>query len=381
MTTSDNEQIKLNVFDLVPVPSGSTIGRSLTDGLDLAVAAERLGYAGYWVGEHHLAPGRASSAPAVLIALAAERTTRIVLGSAANIVTNTRPLALVEQYGTLAEVHPGRIVLGLGRGGGFREPEDPAGLAAALDRLRDFDHGADSPAPGLSRSALSDLTAAIVQVGVEDEQSRLAELLSLLNREVATFDGYLARATPGYRSGLLPWIFGNSAGTSASLAGRYGLPFVANSHTFTGAAAGAVAAYRERFVPSPLLSRPHVGVSVHVLVAETQKEAEHLATSYPATVKDLFAHMTFGIVPEPGTTVEVPEGAPWAAAYHDALAARFIGEPDVVAASLRRFAEELDADELLINTVTHDPEARLRSYELLAAAWNAVPATIAATAR
>jgi len=358
----------LSVLDLVPVPTGCTVRQALADSLDLVVSAESLGYAGYWFGEHHFTPGRAGSVPALLVAIAAERTSRIRIGSAANVLHASHPLALVEQFGTLAEVHPGRVVLGLGRGAGVREIPQSAASAAALARFADFDYRTAGIPVEPDAAVYPDLVPTLTQVGSEDEETRLGMLLSLLHRPVTERYGHLIAATPGYGTGLVPWIFGNTPGTSARMAARYGLPFVVNAHIASNPGPAA-AAYREQFVPSPALPEPYVGISAHVLVAERREEADWLATAYPPTVRDMFGRGMIGTVPAPGAVVEVPPDAPWAAAYEAGLAARHIGQPAAVAASLAELAASAEADEVLVGTVTHRPADRLRSYELLIDAW------------
>ena len=107
--------MRLSILDLSPVPAGGTPGDALRNSLDLARVAERAGYRRYWVAEHHLVPGVASSSTPVLAALIAAATSTIRVGSGAALLPNTRALQVAEQFGTIAAVHPGRIDLGLGR--------------------------------------------------------------------------------------------------------------------------------------------------------------------------------------------------------------------------------------------------------------------------
>ena len=105
--------VPLSVLDLSPVSEGNTVGETLRNTLDLARAAERLGYHRYWLAEHHNMPGIASSATVVLIGHVADATERIRVGSGGIMLPNHSPLVVAEQFGTLASLYPGRIDLGL----------------------------------------------------------------------------------------------------------------------------------------------------------------------------------------------------------------------------------------------------------------------------
>src|ERR1700743_791062 len=110
--------IPLSVLDLAPITEGSTAAQTFANTLDLARAAERLGYKRYWLAEHHNMPGIASSATSVLIGHIASQTTRIRVGSGGIMLPNHAPLVIAEQFGTLEALFPGRIDLGLGRAPG-----------------------------------------------------------------------------------------------------------------------------------------------------------------------------------------------------------------------------------------------------------------------
>ena len=127
--------VPLSVLDLSPVSEGNTVGETLRNTLDLARAAERLGYHRYWLAEHHNMPGIASSATVVLIGHVADATERIRVGSGGIMLPNHAPLVVAEQFGTLEAFHPGRIDLGIGRAPGTDQRtalalRGPGGLSA-----------------------------------------------------------------------------------------------------------------------------------------------------------------------------------------------------------------------------------------------------------
>src|SRR5689334_25357872 len=117
--------IPLGVLDLVPVSSGATAADALRNSIDLARQTERFGYARYWFAEHHLNPGVAGTSPAVLVALTASATATIRIGSGAVQLGHRTALSVVEEFGLIDALHPGRLDLGLGRTGG-RLPGQPA---------------------------------------------------------------------------------------------------------------------------------------------------------------------------------------------------------------------------------------------------------------
>ena len=135
----------LSVLDLVPISSGSDAGQALANSVDLARRTEAAGYLRYWVAEHHLNPGVAGTAPALVITLLAGATSTIRVGSGAVQMGHHTPLSVVEQFGIVDALHPGRTDLGLGRSGARRPP---AGAGAPTDTApRRTDEGLLIPAP------------------------------------------------------------------------------------------------------------------------------------------------------------------------------------------------------------------------------------------
>ena len=128
---------KLSVLDLAPIVEGSTTGQALANSLDLARHVEKLGFHRFWLAEHHNMPGIASAATAVVIAHVAAGTKSIRVGSGGIMLPNHAPLMVAEAFGTLAELHPGRIDLGLGRAPG-------TDMATARALRRALQAGADS---------------------------------------------------------------------------------------------------------------------------------------------------------------------------------------------------------------------------------------------
>jgi alkanesulfonate monooxygenase SsuD/methylene tetrahydromethanopterin reductase-like flavin-dependent oxidoreductase (luciferase family) len=364
--------VPLSILDLSPVVSGSTPGDALRNSVDLARHAESFGYHRYWVAEHHFTDGVASAAPAVLIGLIAAATDRIRVGSGAVQVGHHTPLSIVEQFGLLDAVFPGRIDLGLGRSGGAssgrsgpgREPA-PAGFVDGLLIPAPFDFAKLAASPRWAARA-----KLLQQPGATTPD--FAEVVADIAAFVAgtfTRDGFDVHATPGEGAGVELWILGSSAGQSATVAGERGLPFAANYHVSPATVLEAVEGYRAAFRPSARLAVPHVMVSADVVVAADDDTAHELAAGYPAWVRSIRSGA--GAIPFPRP--QEAAALDWTDEDRELVADRadtqFVGSPATVAAKLAALADLTGADELLVTTITHDHADRVRSYALLAQEW------------
>ncbi|RZT79699.1 luciferase family oxidoreductase group 1 [Micromonospora violae] len=368
----------LSILDLSPVPAGGTVTDALRNTVDLARRAEQSGYHRYWLAEHHLAAGVASSAPAVLIGQVAAATSAIRVGSGAVQVGHRTALSVVEEFGTLAALHPGRIDLGLGRSGQRRveaareiaAPTPPPVQARVVDGLLippPFSYAQVLASP---RFALS--SALLHQPGAQPPPfaEQVADVLALLRGDYTDADGLDAHAVPGEATDLQLWLLGSSGGESAHLAGALGLPFAANYHVSPWSVLDAVAAYRAAFRPSAALAKPYVVVSADVVVADTDDEARRLATPYGPWVRSIRSGE--GAIPFP--TPEQAAQLPWTEDDREFVADRvdtqFVGSPGTVAERLHTLRTVTAADELLVTTITHRHADRVSSYELIAKEWN-----------
>ncbi|WP_428965254.1 LLM class flavin-dependent oxidoreductase [Micromonospora fluostatini] len=367
----------LSVLDLSPVPTGGGVADALRHTIDLARRAEQVGYHRYWLAEHHLARGVASSAPAVLIGQVAAATGHIRVGSAAVQLGHRTALSVVEEFGTLAALYPGRVDLGLGRSGQRRDltaPEPPAeSPAPAPYRVVD---GLLIPPPFSFAKLLASPRFALHNAllhppGAEspDFPRQVADILALLRGDYTDATGLDAHAVPGEGAELTVWLLGSSGGESAHLAGALGLPFAANYHVAPAAVLDAVRAYRAAFRPSAWLAEPYVVVSADVVVAPDDDAARRLAAPYGLWVRSI--RSGDGAIPYP--TPEEAAAQPWTEEDRlmvaDRVDTQFFGAPEVVAERLRTLRDATGADELLITTITHDHRDRVASYELLAKEW------------
>ncbi|ADU49803.1 LLM class flavin-dependent oxidoreductase [Intrasporangium calvum] len=330
---------QLNVLDLVPIAEGGSAAEAIAQTVDLARHAERWGYGRYWMAEHHNFRGVASSSTAVLIGHVAAHTSTIRVGAGGIMLPNHAPYVVAEQFGTLATMYPGRIDLGLGRAPGT----DPA-TARALRR--------------------NEVAAMNFAAEVEEVQGYLGD----------PEPGASVRAIPGEGTHVPLWILGSSHG-GAQVAAALGLPYSFASHFAPAALMSALDVYRRGFQASPLpggLDAPRTMAGANVMVADTQAEAERLFTSVLERFRGIVTNQRSGLRPPAGSS-PVQLLASWSPAERSAVAemtrVSFVGTPADVRGQLADFTRATGVDEVIVTCGAFDPEARKRSLELLADAW------------
>jgi alkanesulfonate monooxygenase SsuD/methylene tetrahydromethanopterin reductase-like flavin-dependent oxidoreductase (luciferase family) len=367
----------LNVLDLVPISSGSTANQALRNSIDLARQAEALGYARYWFAEHHLNPGVAGTSPAVVLALTAGETSTIRLGSGAVQMGHRTALATVEEFGLLDALHPGRFDLGLGRSGG--KPREPAVKVSAATQPVIDGHAPNgllipekfdfTPLLKSPRFALHKALLQLPGAESQDYTEQVDDILALIADTYRSDDGEEAHVVPGGGADLQVWILGSSGGESAAVAGSRGLRFAANYHVAPAAVLEATDAYRAAFRPSAELDQPYVSVSADVVAADDEDTARDLAAGYGLWVRSI--RTGEGAIPFP--TPDEARAHTWTSGDRelvtDRVETQFVGSAKQVADQLERLRDATEADELIITTITHDHEDRVRSYRLLAEEW------------
>lgn len=360
----------LSILDLSPFGHGQTPADGLRASIALAQRAEQLGYSRYWLAEHHLNPGVAGAAPHVLLASIADATSRIRVGTAATIIGNYSPLQVVEAAGVVAALHPGRFDLGIGRSGSTSSAQTPPASTDRSDRVvdglllpapRPFDAGADR---FIAQFRLLKRTAGDADRFEQD----VLDILDLIRGTYVAPEGVPIRATPAEGQDIQVWLHGSTAGPSAELAGRLGLPFGANYHVAPTFVLDAIEAYRRAFRPG-VLDEPHVIVSVDALAADSTDEALRLAAGFPHWVHSIRAGDGAIPYPTPEQALADPLDAQALALVSDRVATQFAGSGATVAERLETLQRVTGADELLITAITHDPADRVHSYELIAEAW------------
>src|SRR5271166_1258683 len=330
--------LRLSVLDQSPVAEGSSGSQALRNTIDLAQLADRLGYHRYWVAEHHGGPMLAGPSPEALVGPIAAATTRIRVGSGGVMLPHYSPLKVAETFSLLAGLFPGRIDLALGRAAGT----DPL-TAFALQRDR--------------RAAAPD-----------DFPQQLAELLGYLEDRLPPdhpFAG-LARTLPGRPERPEPWLLGSSP-QSALWAAELGLPY-AFADFINPRGAEIAALYRERFAEHEHTAKPRTAVGVWVICADSDEEAQRLATSGRMTFT-LLRRGELIAVPPPEEAIEFLAAEDRTGERPRSERRAVIGSPATVRAELEDVVAKYGAEEVIVVSITYEHEARRHSYELLADAF------------
>jgi luciferase family oxidoreductase group 1 len=320
---------RFSVLDLAPITEGSDAAAALRNSLDLARHAERLGYARYWVAEHHNMPGIASAATAVVIAHLAAGTTTLRVGAGGIMLPNHAPLIVAEQFGTLASLFPGRIDLGLGRA-----PGTDHNTARALRRT--------------------------LQSNPDEFPRDVLELMAYF----APAEDQSVNAVPGAGLHVPIYILGSSL-FGAQVAAALGLPFAFASHFAPAHLEQATEVYRTYYRPSADHPEPYLILGVNVVAAEGDDEARFLATSG----RQAFASLRLGKpikLPAPNREYERDVTPFGRIPIQEMTSIQMVGSAATVNEGLRAFAASTKADELMIVSHIYDHEARVKSYEIVA---------------
>lgn len=325
-----------SLLDLVPIVQGGSAAQALANAADLARHAEALGFTRYWVAEHHGMEGIASAATAVVIAHVGAATSTIRIGSGGIMLPNHAPLQVAEQFGTLDALFPGRVDLGLGRA-----PGSDQRVAAAIRR----GYGGDG----------NEFPQDVVEL-----QSYFAD------------DGRTGiRATPGAGADVKIWILGSSL-FGAQLAAALGLPYAFASHFAPGLLDEAISVYRRNFRPSAVLDKPYLALGFNVFAADSDAEAELLASSQQQAFVAIRTTGRGIQLPPPVPGYRESLGAQGAAMLDQVLSASAIGSLDAVRGQLAAFIARTGADELILTSAMFDHEARKKSLTIAAEAMKSL---------
>jgi luciferase family oxidoreductase group 1 len=333
--------IPLSILDLSPVTTACSGAAALHNTLDLARFADRLGYTRYWVAEHHNLPSVASSAPEIMIGQIAAATARLRVGAGGVMLPNHAPLAVAERFKVLEGLFPGRIDLGLGRAPGT----DPV-TSYALRRRQDAAEG-------------------------DDFLERFQELLLFERNGFPEGHPFRnVRAMPADVK-LPPIYLLGSSGYSAELAAAVGAGFSFAHHFSDFDPVAPMQFYRAHFKPSPARAVPHAILAVHAVCAQTDAEADWLAT----TIDLNFARRRKGEY-QPLASPEEAAAYDYSPVDRERIAhnrARlFVGAKAKLVDDIRSLIEATQADEVMITTMIFDHAARKRSYRLIAEAFGLV---------
>jgi len=332
------KDIPVSILDLANIVQGDqSAGDAFKRSLTFAQHAEQLGYKRYWFAEHHNMQSVASAATAVLVGYIAQGTSTIRVGSGGIMLPNHAPLVIAEQFGTLESLYPGRIDLGLGRAPGTDQT-----TAQALRRNLSVD----------VQAFPNDVVELLQYLGPDDKQG-------------------LVRAIPGVGTQVPVWLLGSST-FSAQLAAKLGLPFAFASHFAPSQLIPALDVYHSAFEPSAFLDEPYAMACVNVIAADTDREAEYLASSFYQLVLGMIRNARRPL-PPPTDNMDrlwTPEER---AAVHQMLSYSFVGSRATLAETLTSFARLTGVDEIMVATYMFDTTAKIRSLELAASLFKTNP--------
>lgn len=330
------KHVPLSVLDHVSISEGQTKSEAIQQSLETAQLLDKLGFKRLWFGEHHNMMYLASTGNSVLLAMAAQVTERIRIGSGGLMLPNNSPLQVAENFGTLAQLFPDRIDLGLGRA-----PGTDAQTAQLLSRS-----GSD---PQSFANSIYDLTGWFSEEGL----------------------AYSVPVTSNVGTGTnVPmWVLGSSM-NGASIAGQLGLPYSVGSHFAPDDYREKIDLYRSAFKstgPTAQIEEPYAMAGINVLVAPTDEEAQRLWTTTQQFLMDAQTGRQRLLQPpvdpeELGTEQE-------RAFMESMFANKAVGSPETVRKKLEEFTERSGADELIVVTYAYDSENRKRSMKLLAELW------------
>lgn len=331
-----SKNIPLNVLDLVSISEGQTVSDAIDASMETAQLVDKLGYKRLWYAEHHNTKNLAAMATSILIGKAADMTENIRVGSGGVMLPNHAPLRVAEEYGTLAQMYPDRIDLGLGRAPGTD------GITAQLITR-------SSAEPQEFAGSIYDL---IGWFSDEGESKRIPNVTSGV----------------GTGTHVPIWVLGSSM-NGAAIAGQLGLPYSIATHFMPDDFEMKLKNYYDSFdasAPTALIEEPYTMAGINVIVAPTDEEAERIFT----TTQRMFADIRTGKSNPLQPPIDPSELTPQERTVTEAaLNVKAIGSPETVKKQLDEFVERSQVDELIVVTYTYDLKDKIRSFELLADLW------------
>lgn len=323
-----SKNINISVLNLVPVREGSNATGAFEDMITLAKHVDKTTYQRYWISEHHNMRSLASSATRQLIQHILQNTDEIRVGSGGVMLPNHSPYIVAEEFGTLHAIFGDRLDLGLGR------------------------------APGTDM-----LTANAIRRSNHEGVFSFKDEIEELRRYLAD-NGAALVAYPGEGSNVPLYVLGSST-DSAHIAAKLGLPYAFASHFAPAQMNEAFIIYENNFVPSAQLDKPYKMASVNVILADTKSQAEYLATTHYQTIIGLIRNKREQLQPP----VDSMDGL-WTPMEENTIKQQFpiqfLGDKADAMASLEKFQDKYNVDELIVASYIYDMDALLKSYDLFA---------------
>jgi len=335
--------VKLSIIDQSPVSAGSTPADALRNTIELARLADRLGYQRYWIAEHHAMETLASPAPEILISRICSETSGIRVGSGGVMLPHYSPMKVAETFRMLHALCPNRIDLGIGRAPGGTPLET---FALMRDRRQ--------------------------RQIAEDFPQQIMELMGFLNNSFPQNHPFSRiKLSPAMPGGPEVWLLGSSM-WSASAAAQIGLPYAFAHFIDQRPTRAGIEYYRSHFTASDWLSQPKALVALGAICADSDAEAERLSASSRLLIRRI-RQGDSRPVPTVEEALRELGGAPDPAVLDSEFPRYFVGKPQDVRDKLIDMASQLHIEELMVVTIVHDHQARMRSYQLLAEAFDLRP--------
>ena len=328
--------MKLSILDQSPIGVGKTPHEAIQATLDLAEAAERLGYTRYWLAEHHSSNTLADASPEILLAAMSARTKEIRIGSGGVMLSHYSSFKVAEVFRMLEALAPGRVDMGIGR-------------APGSDQIASF---ALQPGPN--------------SYPIEKYPQQVVDLVRFLSDTFPHDHPFgKLKAMPSAAGWAAPWLLSSSMG-SAGIAARLGLPLSFAHFISQDNGPEYVKWYRDNFEPSEWFDKPRVNIGISAITADTAERAHDLA---------LCRHV-MRLMRNKGREMKgVPSVEDIKSMDFTGADAEFIeqqrsksveGDPETVKSQIENLAEQYETDDVIVLTITHDYAERQRSYELLA---------------
>jgi len=332
----DKQKIAYSILELAIVSLGDTMKQTLNNALTLAKEAEANNYKRIWFAEHHNSDHIGSSATSILIGYVAENTHTIRVGSGGIMLPNHSPFIIAEQFGTLAQLYPGRIDLGLGRAPGT----DPQTAAAIRS---DFMQAAQL---------------------FPDEVTKIQRYFSLENNKSNV-------RVPIAEGVDMPLYILGSSTDSAYLAAEKGLPYAFASHFASTHLLNALKIYKQQFQPSVSLHQPYTMAGINVFIADTDEEAERLFTSMIRMFIGVLTGARQPMQPPTEMTLDLQEVLQHPS-LHAMLRYSFVGSKSTVKNKVKDFLVQTGVDELIAVSAMYDIQDRLKSVRVFAEIMNEI---------
>jgi len=329
-----NKKTAYSILELSIVSEGNSFKQTLNNSLTLAKVAEENNYTRYWFAEHHNSESVGSSATSILIGYVADNTAKIRVGSGGIMLPNHSPLIIAEQFGTLAQLYPNRIDLGLGRAPGTDMPTAQAIRSDFMQAAHSF----------------------------PSEVEKIANYFSVENKTSKV------RVPIAEGTDVPIYILGSST-DSAHLAAAKGLPYAFASHFASTHLYPALEIYREEFQPSEVLDKPYTIAGVNIIVADTDEEAERLFTSL---IRMFFGVLTGNSKPlqQPIELTDDLRDLLQHPSLQQMLKYSFVGSKETVKKQVEDFVKKTQIDEIIMVSNIFALEDRIKSAKLFAEIMN-----------